>query len=142
MSGVITTQNAKTGEIASPGVPRTSLIADNSLEVDAYVPEVDIGKIVHGRSRFHDLDAFPNETFTGNVFYIDPAQTMISGVVDYLMKVSFDKNDPRMKSGLTANSDITTQTKNDALILPQYAILQNDSGTFVETLINGTGSIP
>jgi membrane fusion protein (multidrug efflux system) len=42
-----------------------------------------------------------------------------------------------MKSGLTANLDITTQTDNNALILPQYAIIQNDSGTFVETLTNG-----
>ena len=83
------------------------------------------------------LDAFPNETFTGKVFYIDPAETMVSGVVDYLVKVSFDKNDPRMKSGLTANLAITTQTHNDALIVPQYAVLQNDNGTFVETLKNG-----
>ena len=137
MSGVVTMQNAKTGEIASPGVPVVSLIADNSLEVDADVPEVDIGKIATGDSVSMTLDAFSSETFTGKVFYIDPAETITSGVVDYLIKVSFDKNDPRMKSGLTVNLNITTQTKNDALILPQYAVLQNDSGTFVETLENG-----
>jgi HlyD family secretion protein len=137
MSGVVTMQNAKTGEIASPGVPVVSLIADNSLEVDADVPEVDIGKIMTGDPVSITLDAFPGEIFTGKVFYIDPAETILSGVVDYQIKISFDKNDPRMKSGLTANLDITTQTKNDALILPQYAILQNDSGTFVETLVNG-----
>jgi len=137
MSGVIATQNAKVGEIASPGVPVTLLIADNSLEVDADVPEVDIGKIVTGNPVVMTLDAFPGETFTGKVFYVNPAETMVSGVVDYLIKVSFDKNDPRMKSGLTANLSITTQTKNDVLILPQYAILQNDSGAFVETLVNG-----
>ena len=44
MSGIVTTQNAKTGQIASPGNPIVSLIADNSLEVDADVPEVDIGR--------------------------------------------------------------------------------------------------
>ncbi len=137
MSGVVTTQNAKIGEIASPGVPVTSLIADNSLEVDTDVPEIDIGKIAPGDSVSMTLDAFPNETFTGKVFYIDPAETVLSGVVDYLIKVSFDKNDPRIKSGLTVNLDITTQTDNDALILPQYAILQNDNGTFVETLKDG-----
>ena len=43
-----------------------------------------------------------------------------------------------MKSGLTANLDVTTQTKSGVLILPQYAVLQNDSGTFVETLQNNT----
>jgi len=137
MNGTVSTQNAKTGEIASPGVPVVSLIADNSLEVDAYVPEVDIGKIATSDPVSMTFDAFPNETFAGTVFYIDPSQTILSGVVDYEVKVTFTKKDPRMKSGLTANLDITTQTKNDALILPQYAILQNDSGTFVETLQNG-----
>jgi len=136
MSGVITMQNAKVGEVASPGIPIVSLIADNSLEVDVDVPEVDIGKIATGDPVLMTLDAFPNETFSGKVFYIDPAETMISGVVDYLVKVSFNKNDPRLRSGLTANLDITTQTKNDALIIPQYAVLQNDNGTFVETLNN------
>ena len=81
---------------------------------------------------------FPGETFTGKVFYVNPGQTIINGVVDYLVKTSFDKNDPRMKAGLTANLDIQTQTKPDALILPQYAIIQNASGSFVEILSNGT----
>jgi HlyD family secretion protein len=137
MSGVIAVQDAKAGEIASPGVPVVSLIADNSLEVDAEVPEVDIGKISVGDSASMTFDALPDETFTGKVFYVDPAETIISGVVDYLVKVSFDKSDPRIKSGFTANLDITTQTDANALILPQYAILQNASGTFVETLANG-----
>ena len=91
-----------------------SLIADNSLEVDADVPEIDIGKISTGDTVSMTLDAFPGETFTGKVFYIDPAETILSGVVDYLVKVSFDKNDPRVKSGLTANLDITTETENNA----------------------------
>ncbi len=34
----------------------------------------------------------------------------------------------------TADVDIETKHKDAVLILPQYAILQNDDGTFVETL--------
>jgi len=138
MSGIVATQNAKVGEIASPGIPVTSLITANAPEVDANIPEIDIGKIAIGDPVSMTLDAFPNETFTGKIFYIDPAQTIISGVVDYQVKVAFNKNDPRMKSGLTANLDITTQTRNNVLILPQYAVLQNDSGVFVETVTNNT----
>ena len=80
MSGVDHDRKTRKREqIASPGVPVVSLIADNSLEVDAYVPEVDIGKISIGRSRRDDPRCFPGETFTGKVFYIDPAETIISG---------------------------------------------------------------
>lgn len=89
------------------------------------------------------LDAFPGETFAGTVFYIAPSDTNTQGVVSYQIKISFDKPDPRLKSGLTANIDIQTKHKDNVLILPQYAILQNDNGTFVEVLENNvTKQIP
>jgi hypothetical protein len=62
----------------------------------------------------------------------------VSGVVDYKVKISFEKPDSRVKSGLTANLTIKTKTDTNALILPQYAVIQNVSGTFVEVLQSGT----
>ncbi len=134
MSGVITQQDAKVGQVASPGTPLVSIISDGNFEVDALVPETDIGKVAVGNPVNMTFDAFQGQTFTGKVFYIDPAQTITSGVVDYLVKVSFDTPSAAMKSGLTANLDIQTKTDANALILPQYAVLVNDSGASVETL--------
>ena len=134
IAGTITAQNAKTGQVAVVGSPVTSIISSNNLEVDADVPEVDIGKVQIGNPVSITFDAFPGETFTGKVFYINPGQAIINGVVDYLVKVSFDKFDPRMKAGLTADLNIKTQTDQNALILPQYAVIQNTSGTFVKIL--------
>lgn len=137
ISGVITVQNAKVGEIASPGAVVFSIISNNNLEVDSDVPEVDIGKVNVGDVVDMTLDAFPGEQFTGKVFYIDPAETVVGGVVNYLVKVSFDQSNPSIRSGLTANLNILTQTDANALILPQYAVIQNSSGAFVEILKNG-----
>jgi HlyD family secretion protein len=137
INGVVTVQNAKVGELASPGQVITSVISANNFEVDAYVPETDIGKVAIGNPVSMTFDAFPGETFAGKVFYIDPAQTIESGVVDYLVKVSFNTPDSRIKSGLTANLNISTQTDQNALILPQYAVVQNASGTYVNVLQNG-----
>lgn len=143
INGVITVQNAKVGEIATAGQIITSIISSNNLEIDAYVPETDIGKVAIGNPVNMTFDAFPGETFAGKVFYINPAETIVSGVVDYQIKVSFVKPDTRIKSGLTANITINTQTDQNALILPQYAVIQNVSGTYVEVLRNGaTAQIP
>jgi HlyD family secretion protein len=138
INGIVTVQNAKVGQIAGAGQVITSIISGSDFEVDAEVPETDIGKVAVGNGVNMTFDAFPNETFTGKVFYIDPAETIVSGVVDYEVKVSFDKADPRIKSGLTANLDINTKTDANALILPQFAIVQNVSGTFVDVLQNNT----
>ena len=140
INGVLTVQNAKVGQIATPGQVITSIISASNLEIDTDVPETDIGKVAIGNPVNMTFDAFPGETFTGKVFYIDPAETIVSGVVDYLIKVSFDKADSRIKSGLTANLDINTQTHSSALVLPQFAIIQNVSGTFVDILQNGTAA--
>ncbi len=136
ISGTITQFDAKVGQFASPNTPLVSIISSNAFEVDALVSEIDVGKIAINNKVSMTLDAFPGETFTGTVFYIDPAQTTTNGVVGYKIKVAFDTSDPRMKSGLTANLTITTNHKDNVLLLPQYAILQNDNGTFVETVEN------
>lgn len=140
ISGVITQLDAKIGQLASPGTPLVAIIGIGGFEVDAGVSETDVGKLAVGDTVSMTIDAFPNETFTGAVFYIAPAQTNTQGVISYQIKISFDKADARLKSGLTANVDIQTKKKDNVLILPQYAILQNDNGTFVETLVGGVGT--
>ncbi|MFZ1019743.1 MAG: efflux RND transporter periplasmic adaptor subunit [Minisyncoccia bacterium] len=137
ISGVITQFDAKVGQLATPGVALVSIISNNGYEVDAGVSETDIGKVALGDSVSMTLDAFPNETFAGKVFYIAPAETNQNGVITYQIKISFDQPDTRFKSGLTANIDIETKQKDNALVLPQYAILQNDQGAFVETVSGG-----
>ena len=136
LSGTITQFDAKIGQTASAGVPLVSMMSGEGYEVDAGVSEIDVGKIIVGNKVSMTLDAFPSETFSGTVFYIAPAETNTAGVVNYKTKISFDKTDLRLKSGLTTNIDIQTKYKDGVLILPQYAVLQNDQGTFVETLEN------
>jgi len=136
ISGTVTQFDAKIGQLASQSTPLVSIMSNTGYEVDAGVSETDVGKILVGDIVTMTLDAFPNETFTGSVFYIAPAQTNVQGVITYQTKISFDKPNPMLKSGLTANINIETNHKDKVLILPQYAILQNDQGTFVKTLEN------
>jgi HlyD family secretion protein len=137
IAGVVTVQNAKVGQIASPNAPLVTIISEGNLEVDAYIPEADIGKITVGEKVNMTLDAFQGETFSGTIFFVDPAETIQNGVVDYKIKVGFDTPDPRIKSGLTANLSIQTKKKDNALILPLYAIIQNDQGAYVKELVDG-----
>ena len=136
IDGIVTQFDAKIGQLASQNTPLVSIMSNTGYEVDAGVSETDVGKVKVGDKVTMTLDAFPNQTFTGKVFYIAPAQTNIEGVITYQTKISFDQPDPLLKSGLTANINIETNHKDNILILPQYAILQNDQGTFVETLVN------
>ncbi len=136
IAGTITQFDAKVGQQASPSTPLISIMSSGGYEIDSGVSETDVGKISVDNKVTMTLDAFPGETFAGSVFYVAPSETNTQGVVSYQVKISFTKPDSRLKSGLTANIDIQTKRKDNVLILPQYAILQNDVGVFVETLEN------
>lgn len=131
INGVVTKQDGKLGAVVSSNTPIISVISLESLEIEANIPEVDISKVSLAEPVSITLDAISGETFTGTVFYIEPAETIIDGVVNYKIKVNFDKIDERIKSGLTANLAIETLHKKDVLKVPLVAILDKDTGKFV-----------
>ncbi len=137
LSGIVTNVVPKKGEVVTAGETVVSIMGINSLEVEAYVAEADVAKLTVGDPVSMTFDALPGENFTGKVFSIDPAETVLNGVANYKIKVSFDKMDPRFKSGLTANLTIETERKDGVLVAPQFAIIQNDQGTFATKVVNG-----
>ena len=132
ISGLIIKQDAKVGEIVSPGIKLISIISANNLEVEAYVPEINVGKVSIGNSVSMTLDAFSGETFNGKLVYIDPAETLIDNVPNFKLKIVFDKADLRIKSGLSVNIDIEVGKKENVLALPQYTIISDSGKYFVE----------
>lgn len=139
IAGVVTRQDAKLGEIAAANTALVSLLSLQGFEIEANVPEVDIGKIRPGNAVAITLDAFPEEGLTGRVARIDPAETIVDGVVNYRVMVAFERADPRLKSGLTANLAVKTIERAGVLILPQVAVIENDRGAFVRK-VEGEGS--
>jgi RND family efflux transporter MFP subunit len=134
ISGLVTRQDAKRGQVVGVNTVVVSVISDANMEIESNVPEVDIGKIALGNPVDITLDAFPGETMTGKIASINPAETIVDGVVSYKIKVAFDKPDSRIKSGLTANLTIRTLEKPNVLLVPSYAILEHDGKTFVKVM--------
>ncbi|MEK7138094.1 MAG: efflux RND transporter periplasmic adaptor subunit [Patescibacteria group bacterium] len=129
-AGLVAKQDLEIGEVAAANVTFISLISDDKLEVEANVPEVSIGKVAVGNLAKIKLDAFSDEIFEGRVGYVEPAETLVEGVVNYKIKVIFDKADKRIRTGLTADIDITTLTKENVLMIPSFAIQENEDGSF------------
>jgi len=58
------------------------------------------------------LDALgPDEKFAGQIIKINPAETVVSGVIYYQITSIFDAEDERIKSGMTVNLDIETDKR-------------------------------
>ena len=135
IDGTITKQDAKPGEIVTPGVIVVSVISKNQLKVEANIPEADIAKVKIGNKAATTLDAYGDAVnFPTTVASIDPGQTMIEGVATYKTTLQFITPDDRVKPGMTANIDILTQQKNNISSLPQRVMIRKGSDTFVQIL--------
>lgn len=140
ISGVVTKQNAKIGEIVSANTVIVSLISASQFEIEANIPEADIAKVKLGNIAKVTLDAYGNDVnFDAKVTAIDPAETIIDGVATYKTTFQFTDKDERIKSGMTANIDISTEKRENVIVIPQRAVVTKNGDKIVRIL---NGEVP
>jgi len=134
IAGTVTFLDIQRGEIAAPNTTVATIIAPNALEIEAQIPEVDVSKLAVGNSVTITFDAIGSTPFDGIISFIDPAETIIDGVVNYKVKISLETTDARVKSGLTANLTIHAQRRENVLTLPDFTLSEEDAGVFVQKI--------
>jgi len=131
-SGTVTTQNAKLGETVAPNVPVVALMSDGVFKITANIPEVDVAKLTVGDSARVTLDAYGADVlFKATVSSIDPAETVIEGVSTYKATLRFEGRDARIRSGMTANIDISTDKRENVLYVPARSVFNKDGKKYV-----------
>ncbi len=148
-AGTITAINFEKGERTNAATPVVSLVGDTGLEIEVDIAESDIAKVVESDPVEVTFDAFGDEyLFPARVYFIEPAETVIEGVVYYRVKARILFPDEEyqngfvvahdlppypqvpketFKPGMTANVTIYTAKKENVLTIPQRAvILKND----------------
>lgn len=137
LHGIITNVEVKVGETVSPAVTVIRLLAENTLEISVQTPESDIPKVQVDDKADITLDAFGSGTiFTGKVRFINPAETIIEGVVYYEVTVAFDKAISEIKPGMSADVVLHTDERTNVLAVPLRAVKEKNSTNFVE-ILNG-----
>lgn len=136
MSGIVSQINGSVGEMIGPSQIAVSVVGTSNFEIEANIPEADVAKLAVGKPSRITLDAYDKDiVWTASIVKIYPAATVIEGVPTYKTVLRFDKNDERIKPGMTANIDIITEHKENVLAIPQRAIIRRDNGKFVKVYV-------
>lgn len=136
-NGIITQVNANSGEQSNSANPIIQMQSNAKYEINADIAETDIDKIKINDTTKITFDAFTKEDqFTGTVVSIDPAATIIQGVVYYKTKVILDTTNDRIKPGMTANIEIITAEEKDVLAVPNQAVKTKNGQKYVEVLVD------
>ncbi|MGQ9687162.1 MAG: efflux RND transporter periplasmic adaptor subunit [Desulfobaccales bacterium] len=126
VKGVIIDRRVNIGQtvVASLNAPSLFLIAKDltRLQVWAAVNEADIGNIRPGQPVTFTVDAYPGETFQGEVGKVRLNATMTQNVVTYTVEVNTDNSDGRLIPYLTANLRFLVAERRNVLMVPNAAL--------------------
>lgn len=136
ITGIVSKQDAKTGESVSANTNLVSVIsADYKLE--AYVPEVSVAGIVVGAKAKVTLDAYGKDVvFDATIIHVDPRETIRDGVSTYKIELVFSSPDSRILSGLTSNISIETLRTGEVLYIPARSVLNENGKKTVKVKIS------
>lgn len=126
IDGVVLSKSVEEGQTvaASFSTPELFTIAQDltNMQVVADVDEADIGDVKEGERVTFTVDAYPDDTFEGEVKQVRQEATTTNNVVTYEVVISAPNADLKLKPGLTANVTINTAERKGVLSVPSKAL--------------------
>lgn len=126
VDGVVISRAIDVGQTvaASFSTPTLFTIAQDltKMQIEVSVDEADISRIQLNQKASFTVDSYPEQTFRGKVIQIRSAPVITQNVVTYVVVVTVDNSDLKLKPGMTANVSVEVAKKDDVLKLPPAAL--------------------
>ncbi|OGI23091.1 MAG: hypothetical protein A2287_04225 [Candidatus Melainabacteria bacterium RIFOXYA12_FULL_32_12] len=136
VTGYIVEKIRDIGEVISPNAPIARLVTPAALYLSTQVEENELESIKVGQSVYVIFDAYPNETFRGNVIEVSKNVDPITGTFEAKVSVPGQKGLPVLV-GMTADATIIIQQVNNAIIIPDEFIYTENQKKYVLKKKNG-----
>ena len=133
--GVAGLRQVSPGAYAKAGQDVARLEGIGTLKLDFRVPEIYLGKIRKGQEVQVRLDAFAGETFRGEIYAIEPSVDEQTRTV--LLRARVPNPGARLKPGMFARVVLVLETRENALIVPEQALVPQGADRFVFRVADG-----
>lgn len=131
IAGVVSSRPVKLGETLQQGGLIAEVIDMNSIYLEAFIDEVDVGRVRPGQTARVTMDAFPDRVFSGKVYMISPLVTGKEHEAK-TFEVRIKLDDPGrgivLKPGMSADVEILVERMNNALVVPVQSIFEKEDG--------------
>jgi len=129
ISGTIVMIPAQIGMTVSQAVPLARIAGGGGLEIKLNVSERFISRMALNQPCEISLDAWPGETFRGNVSEVAPTVDLASRTMEVRVNVS-DRNS-KLKPGMFAKVRVITERKNNIVKIPASSVLNRFGEQYV-----------
>jgi HlyD family secretion protein len=126
INGIVLNRAVEEGQTvaASFNTPTLFTIANDltQMRVEADVDEADIGQVKKGQRVEFTVDAYPDRVFNGEVTEVRLEPTVTNNVVTYTIIISAPNPDYKLMPGMTAETEIYVEERDDVLVIPSKAL--------------------
>lgn len=119
-TGVVGERFVSIGDYVNRGTRVASVLRIDPLRVQLTVTEQDVAAVVIGRAVTFDVDAYPGESFTGQIRYISPAVTADTRAMTVEAIVANPNG--RLKPGFFATARIERSEQTPRIVVPATAV--------------------
>lgn len=133
--GVVGVRQVSPGAYVSKGQDIARLEGIGTLKLDFRVPEVYLSRIRPGQDVIVNVDAYPGEQFRGEIYAVEPSVDEQTRTV--LLRAKVPNPGVRLKPGQFARVSLTLGTRENAVIVPEQAIVPRGQDFYVFRVVDG-----
>ena len=126
VNGIVVKRAIERGQTVASSLqsPELFIIAKNlaDMQVEAAIDESDVGRVRAGQTARFTVDAFPGQSFEGEVRQVRKAALNVANVVTYVAVIAYSNADGRLMPGMTANVRVVTDQRTGVLQAPNAAL--------------------
>lgn len=136
INGVVLKRSVEPGQTvaASFQAPVLFTLAEDltKMELQVDVDEADVGQVQVGQKATFTVDAWPGRRYSAVITRVSYGSQEEDGVISYLTVLEVKNEDISLRPGMTGTAEITTMTRQKALLVPNAALRFTPSATAAE----------
>ena len=119
-AGAVGERFVSVGDYVTRGTKVASVVRIDPLRIELTVPEQYVSVVAVGRPVTFEVNAYPKETFTGQVRYVSPAVTASTRALT--LEAIVPNENGRLKPGFFATAQIEEAEKRPGILVPASAV--------------------
>jgi membrane fusion protein, multidrug efflux system len=130
-SGIVGARYVSPGQVIDKNTRLTVLVDLDPVKVEMNVPERFLNQVRTGQEIEVSVAAFQSKKFRGKVYFVAPELDPTTRTA--VIKAQIPNPDAELKPGMFANLDLTVKVRDNAVVIPEAAILiqQTNASVFV-----------
>ena len=129
LSGLTGARNVSPGQVTSRNTTLAWLVDLDPVKVEMNVPEKFLSQLQVGQAIEFDVAAYPGQKFKGEIYFIAPQLELATRTA--LVKTRIANPNYLLKAGMVANLELKLKIRDDAVVIPEVALISNGDASFV-----------